>query len=257
MKYCVSARQNAAILASADEIMVEYRDREILMDLAVKYPHATLILQVPKTAVEIEWTKFKSVSKQTNLLIALEDIKMRSFCRANGLKYYWGYPITSYYELKGLKDLGVSYFLLGAPLSFDLDTVSKLNIPIRMVANLCYDGYIPRENGICGSYIRPEDVQYYEKYVDAIEFYSEDLKQEARLLRIYKDDKNWPGNLNLLLANFGFDVDNRAIPEEFAAARMQCRQNCMRNGACKFCYTAMKFSRTLDKNKEEWLKKQR
>lgn len=38
MKYCVSARQNAVILASADEIMVEYRDREILMDLAVKYP---------------------------------------------------------------------------------------------------------------------------------------------------------------------------------------------------------------------------
>ena len=88
MKYCVSARQNATILASADEIMVEYRDREILMDLAVKYPHATLILQVPKTAVEIEWTKFKSVSKQTNLLIALEDIKLRNFCRDNGLKYY-------------------------------------------------------------------------------------------------------------------------------------------------------------------------
>ena len=41
---------------------------------------------------------------------------------------------------------------------------------------------------------------------------------------------------------------------EFALARMQCRQTCMGGGKCKFCYTAVNFSRAIDKAKKDWLK---
>ena len=63
--------------------------------------------------------------------------------------------------------------------------------------------------------------------------------------------KEWKGNLNLILTNLKYDVDNRGIPKEFAAARTQCRQNCQRGGACHFCYTSMNFSRALDKAKDK------
>ena len=243
MKYCISSRQDNILLKQADEVMIEYRDRETLPDLAEKAPQALLILQIPKAA-DMNWIKYKK-------LLALEDIRMGRFCKSYKIPFYWAYPITSYYELRGIIDLGVHQILLGPPLAFDLEVVSKFKVPIRMVANLCYEGHIPRKDGIQGLYIRPEDVQHYEKYVDSIEFYSETLDKEKTLFTIYKEQQYWPGNLNLLLTNFGFDVDNRAIPEEFAIARMQCRQNCMRNGTCRFCYTAVKFSRTLDKNKKE------
>ena len=84
--------------------------------------------------------------------------------------------------------------------------------------------------------------------------YTTTNQKEASLLKIYKEDQKWPGNLNLLLTNFNCNVDNRAIPEEFALARMQCRQTCMGGGKCKFCYTAVNFSRAIDKAKKDWLK---
>lgn len=178
---------------------------------------------------------------------------MAKACHENKLKFYWAYPITSYYELRGLVYLGVSELLLGAPLYFDLPQVRRENLPIRLVANLCFDGYIPRPNGVCGTYVRPEDVPAYEPYVNTLEFDVDDIKKEEVLIKVYKEDKKWPGNLNLILTNFGENVDNRAIPEAFGEARTQCRQNCQRGGGCKLCFTAIQLSQTLDRTKTEWI----
>ena len=98
----------------------------------------------------------------------------------------------------------------------------KYNIPIRLCANLAYDAYIPRENGICGSWIRPEDIEVYSKWVDTIEFITDDLGKEATLLHVYKENKFWPGNLNLLITNLNYNIDNRGIPEEFGEIRTNC-----------------------------------
>ena len=110
-----------------------------------------------------------------------------------------------------------------------------------MVANLAYDSYIPRADGIKGFYIRPEDVEAYEKYISTIEFAIDDLSKEGTLLHVYKDNKEWPGNLNLLLTNLNFNIDNRSIPDNFAEVRMNCQQRCMRNKNCHFCDSAFLF----------------
>lgn len=135
----------------------------------------------------------------------------------------------------------MSELLIAAPLTFDLERVSKENLPIRVVANLAYDNYIPRADGIKGFYIRPEDVGTYEKYISTIEFTVDDLGKESTLLHVYKDNKEWPGNLNLLLTNLNFNIDNRSIPDDFAEVRMNCQQRCMRNKNCHFCDSAFLF----------------
>ena len=58
MKYCVSSRQDNITLKQADEIMIEYRDKETLPDLSEKAPNALLILQIPKSA-DMDWRKYK------------------------------------------------------------------------------------------------------------------------------------------------------------------------------------------------------
>lgn len=247
MKYCLNARQPDRILSQADEIMVYYQDNGLISDLFAKFPSKTVILQIP-SGIEIDWERYSKIAKKHDLILCLRDIQLYKECKKYKIKYYWGFPITSYYELKGVTDLGVCQVLIGAPLYFDLSYVKAYQKPIRLVANLCFNDFIPREEGICGTYIRPEDVSQYEKYVDTLEFFSNnDWKKESTLFKIYKQDRGWPGNLNLLLTNLKYNVDNRGIPTEFAAARMQCRQSCMRKGTCKFCYNAMNFSRSLDK----------
>ena len=192
-------------------------------------------------------------SEKANFILALENVRMAKACHENKINFYWAYPITSFYELRGLVYLGVSELLLGAPLYFDLPQVKKEGLPIRLVANLCFDGYIPRPNGVCGTYVRPEDVSAYEKYVETLEFEVDNINKEEVLLKVYKEDKQWPGNLNLILTNLGENVDNRVIPDQFGEARIQCRQNCQRDGKCKLCFNAIQLSQAVNRAKADWI----
>ena len=252
MKYCVSARQPKDVLAKADEIRFDYKDRKGLYNLIEEFPKKRYIINIPRNT-EIDWQELVMFAAKVDLTLALENMRMAKICRELKLPFYWGYPITSFYELQGIVFLGACELLLGAPLYFDLAEVKKKGLPIRLVANLCFDGYIPRPNGVCGTYVRPEDVPAYEPYVDTLEFETDDIKKEAILLKVYQEDKNWPGNLNLLLTNLGEHVDNRAIPEQFGSARIQCRQNCQRGGSCKLCFTAIQLSQALDRAKADWV----
>lgn len=44
MKFALSCRQSPAYLEKADQIIVEFRDRKIIPDLAEKYPKKDIIL---------------------------------------------------------------------------------------------------------------------------------------------------------------------------------------------------------------------
>lgn len=134
--------------------------------------------------------------------------------------------VTSFYELQALKELEVSYVLIGAPLIFNLDAVKNTNIPIRAIPHIAYEPYLPHKNGICGGWIRPEDVSAYEKYITVFEFRaSKNLEKEATLYHIYGERGTWDGNLNLLIDNLNFNFDNRALYDEenFAIRRMNCK----------------------------------
>lgn len=250
MKYSCSIWQNADKIKLADEIMLKSGDIQGLYRFVEEHPDKTYIVRIAADDA-VNWTELAALSEKINIICALETLKMIDDCKKYGLKYYWAYPINSFFDLRGVVDLGVCYVLVDAPLYFELDTVASFGVPIRLIANWCYESYIPRENGIKGPYVRPEDVSDYEKYVDVLEFRSENLKQEGQLLTVYAVDKEWNGNLNMLLTNFKFNVDNRGIPKEFAKARMVCRQTCMRNGTCHMCDNAMKFSRAIDKAKSK------
>lgn len=247
MKYSVSIRQPNYVKEKADEVMVEYKDLGAVYDLLVEVPGKEIVVRISRTDA-IEWKKLHELNKICDLTLAIESLTMISMCK--GFKFYWAYPITTFYELNSILDLDVSQVLIGGPLCFDLAPIKKKEVPIRMVANVCYENYIPRKEGICGAYIRPEDVDEYGKYITTIEFKTDTLTREETLLELYQK-KEWKGNLNLILTNLKYDVDNRGIPKEFASARVQCRQNCQRGGACHFCYTSMNFSRALDKAKDK------
>lgn len=178
--------------------------------------------------------------------MCIHNLNLAKECHIHGIKFYWAYPIFTWYELQGLIKLNPCYLLLNAPMSFSLAKVKeKTDIFIRLCPNLAYDAYIPRENGIYGTWIRPEDVDTYGEWVDVLEFITDDLGKESTLLHIYKENKNWPGNLNLLLTNFNVNVDNRAIPEEIGKYRANCGQRCMVSNSCHFCETAIKFSNAI------------
>jgi hypothetical protein len=84
-----------------------------------------------------------------------------------------------------------------------------------MCPNVAYYAYIPRDDGVCGGWVRPEDVDYYADYVDVFEFEDCDEKKEKALFKIYAEQGKWPGLLNDLITNLNYTAINRMILKDF------------------------------------------
>lgn len=250
----ISCRHSLVELEQADEIRVDYRDIARLADFITdKWKcEKDIYIYIPRDQI-VDWDALKVYQEVLNMYIVAEDSSLIEVAQQYGYKSFWSYPVSSYWELRGLIDLGVSQVILDAPLYFDLPQAKEVcgDIEIRLVANKCINGYMKRKNGICGTYVRPEDVDAYSEFVDHLEFDTDgDLRKEMTLLRIYKE-KYWPGNLNILLTYLGENVDNRGFDDDFAQYRMRCYQSCQRNGNCHYCQSVFSMITTILKHKTE------
>lgn len=254
MKYCINGRQPYSVLKQCDEVYVQYVDKDRIMDFIEKIPDKRIILDIPGVERdEMDWMlyneKFESFCLGLHLLSRAEEINEL------GIKWFWPYPVTTYFELDIIVKLKPFYILLGAPLCFDLERVKKRvgDIELRMIANNAMPRYLAAGalSAVKGPYIRPEDQDAYGKYIDVISFadVETDLKKEQALLHVYKDNKEWPNDLNILIDNLNTSIVNVVLPEEFAENRMNCRQRCMETGICSYCETAAAFTQTIKKIK--------
>lgn len=198
---------------------------------------------------EFNWEMVQTYAEISDFYCALSNLQMVNECKDRNIKFYYKYTVTSTFELNTLKDLGVAYALVGVPLIFDLKNIAAFGVPLRVIANLAYEPYLIRQNGIVGGWIRPEDVSKYGEYITALEFYAPDnLDKEKALFHTYAEKGQWPGNLNLLIDNLGINVDNRLIydSEGFAERRMSCRQKCQNAvSTCHYCEDQLNFAKDV------------
>jgi len=251
MKLCVSARQERKYLNWAEQIIFEYRDRNAIPDFIEKYPDKTIILNYFDFE-EIDWDELQTykILSHDNFLLATNDLDIISDCTDNQINFYIAYPISTYDELIAVVNLGSKYVRLGAPLFFDLDNIHKFfpDLKIRLVPNIAYDdGYI-RENGVAGTWVRPEDIMMYDPYVDTIEFHDIDSHKERALINIYWENRAWPGSLNMLITNLNYEGLNRLLPSMFTETRLNCQQKCVSRKSCHACFRLLHLA-----NKERLL----
>lgn len=254
MKYCVSGRHQYSVLRKADEVRVKFEDKARIMDFIENIPDKTIILDMPNFDVDYDTWHMYDDKFEGGFYLALHILPRAQELNEQGIKWYWPYPITSFYELHEILALGPSYVMIGAPLSFDLDEVVKVtkDVPIRMTCNCARPVHLfagRDRSGLKGQWVRPEDVAVYESRVSVFEFdgVEDSLQKEETLLRIYQENKEWPGNLNLLITHFNINVDNRAIDEDIGTKRMNCGQRCLRSGSCHFCENAILFAEQVRK----------
>ena len=243
MKYCLRNRQSAKYLRLADEIKMDYRDYKSLPDLLVDYPTKKIIIKIDYTIEEVDWLaldkSFRLAPKR--LIFCISSFEQAELCKKLGMLFYYGFPIQTFQELRFWIDYGVCYVVLGAPLFFRLPVVKKMcPVPIRAIPNVAFMGDLPYENGLHGTYIRPEDVEIYEPYISVFEFEDCDRDKEQGLYRIYAELKEWPGDLSDIITNFKYQGLNRIVYHEFAERRLNCRQRCEEEpNSCHWCQTLM------------------
>lgn len=241
MKYSVSSRQQPEYLQKCDEIKVMWNDRNIIFDLTEKYPGKTINLcryLIHSNEDDIDWSeikKFKTLARD-NFVFGLTYIDEIIECKAHDIEFYYLEPIRSFRELQGLKLFGAKWAFIDAPLFFQMDKVRAVGLPVRVTANISIREAFPYVDGVPGPWIRPEDVEAYEPYVDTIEFSRVNLDQERALFRIYAEQKKWPGELGLIVQDINYLGTNRMIPPDLVEKRLNCGQKCMENGNCRLCW---------------------
>jgi hypothetical protein len=124
---------------------------------------------------------------QEKIIIETDSFEIMDACKLFNVKYFYGVPVNNFYDFKALIDYGCCDIKIDAPLTHMLDRLENFDITIRMSPNIAYYAFIPRENGIVGGWVRPEDVELYEEYIDVFEFEDCDGKKEKALYKIYAE----------------------------------------------------------------------
>ena len=245
MNYCVNVRMGNEIIKSADQIFFGHDDTGAIIDYLEKYPNKTIIYEAGYNET-LDYTNLTMYNEKQNgnFYIALpywfEDFdKLQSY----NLKYYINHGVSTMVEVKNAIDFGVSYLLIRAPLTHKLDLLKKFNIPLRMSPN-SFHVHPLSELGLISGWVRPEDVELYEQYIDTFEIYGHRDFVKASL-RIYQLDKKWEGNLKFLVPGLKADVDHRTIPAEVVQSRLNCGQKCLEGWACRQCYQLPRLSAIL------------
>ena len=93
-----------------------------LKNSVINLSDKTFILIIPKgiEASDINWELYKIYSEKVNLIFALEDLNLYKACQDNNIKFYWNYPIFTWFELDGILKLNPCYLFINGALTFNL-----------------------------------------------------------------------------------------------------------------------------------------
>lgn len=240
MKFCLRSRVSSNYLAKAHEIKVDTRDYNSVPDVIEKYPNADIILELFHKE-DINWDELRrwGILAKGRLILCLDKIEDIPKARAINVRYYLGYPVTNYYELNALIAQEVCYIVVGMPLFFEVNKLKPFAVDFRCIPNVAYIDGMWRSDGVCGQWIRPEDLELYDDIFTAIEFSHVKVDKEEALYRIYAEQKTWPGDLGMIIENLNYLGENRMLDRQVTESRMNCGQRCQSGSRCKICYRAL------------------
>lgn len=251
MKYMVSSRQDKETRAHADEIFLAARDIRELKDVTEKNSDKPIIVEFDSQLLDdYDMYDIGHNLDRYILSVASFDEKFLYYYNLYNFRFFYKYPVNNYYDFNSLKEYGVEYIKVTGDLLFDIDFLSKAkgDIKLRATPNVAYYNNIPRQQsqGMFGNWIRPEDVELYESAIDVLEFEDADIQKEKTLLNIYQQQKEWNGNLNLLITNFHINIDNKIIDDfNLGEKRINCRRKCISGGLCRACKNVLLFNKTI------------
>ena len=246
MRYCLKYTKNKYI-QEADEILFADNHGDDMIDAIELYPHSDFIYEVVDQVDD--WDYLKMINSKLNetdrrLIISTMYSIIAQEAKENGLAFYFSFAINNFADLQTVNELGACYALITAPIFFEQDKLEKFSIPLRYRANVAYSGYLTTKRvNANAAFIRPDDVEFYDNNTTTIEFGASSSEQEEVLYRLYKYDKTWPGDLNMVITTLNVEPApmNRMIGPDFTKHRLNCGQRCVEGDTlqCHLCHNQM------------------
>lgn len=260
MKYCLKYTNICTKLNKCDEISIRYIEDKGLVDFMKKFSSQRIILCVnPSNFSNSEVRKLIAIKKQYpeyNFAVALPyfDNALVPWFRDEGIPFFINKPCMCWEEFNYLIREGVSDINISGPLGFEMSKVKRVldslnrKVVVRAVPNKV-ENMIIFTPTLIGFYIRPEDVELYEGFIDVLEF--EGLEHQDTFFSIYAERKSFIGNLNQCIYNFQEQVDNKGLITLFGERRRDCGRQCLSGGRCNRCYTLADLAKPMGERARE------
>ena len=254
MKYCLKYTNKSTRLNKADEISIKYIEDKGLVDFMEKFKAQRIVLRIdPTNFSHNEIKKLTAIRKQYpqyNFAAALAsyDQDLTTALKKANIPYYIAAPCLDWETFAQLIDIGVCDIDLSGPLAFEFSKVKRVlnsldrKIQIRVTPNKVIN-LNPHTPTVVGFFIRPEDIDLYEDYIDVLEF--EGLEHQDTFFSIYAEQKRFIGNLNQCIYNFIEPVDNKGLVSLFGERRINCGRQCLNGGHCRRCFDLVSVSKSM------------
>lgn len=263
MKYCIEVQADKTLVNEADELMIKFnRNDDTLIEFLQEHQQQkciiwiedlqefydkedlALFIAIKEKYPDLKFTlKFNEYHETT--ISTIKDLK---------IPFFFNWHIRDWETLNAAAAIGVSDVYITEILGFELDKVreftNQYGIKVRVFPNVSqtqWKDFIP---AIKTFFIRPEDIDEYEDYVDVCEFYGSS-KFIKTLYKVYTQDKEWFGPLKEIIIGLNDNtIDNKfIIPKRFTERRIKCGAKCLKCGSCNVCERILELADTLEDNK--------
>ena len=249
MRYAINYASNFRHLHEVDEVILNYYSgSEDLVRFVTEnfkdYPFQRIVVNLLEleeaeiTKVITYINKLRKDNYNIAVIITDTDFNIKAFKEA-GIPFFFNKHAYNLDTLHTLVEAGVSDVYVVEELAFRIKDIQyvreKYNVKIRMFPNIAQSANNKYTNGMERFWIRPEDTELYEPYVDVFEILSG--KNTSRLSVIYEiyKDRQWLGNLNDIILDFNSPiVNNRGMNPHFGEMRLNCGKKCV-IGQCNLC----------------------
>lgn len=249
MKYSVRYK-NYLKVDNADEFIIYYNKKDTsLLDFLEAHKNKRIVLEV---GADEDLFLLKDLCfKYNNLVIKFLQYKQENLeeIATAQIPFFFDLKVDSWDMFIGLVKLKVKDIYIVNELGFELDKIAEIahkeNINIRIIPNIAQSSWNEIDD-YKKFFVRPEEVDFYEKYVDICELYGDNPEI---LLKIYKEDKKWFGKLNEIIIGIKEDfLDGRYMVPAYIERRISCGKKCQKGNPCRFCEQLLELSQTLEKN---------
>lgn len=251
MKYCFTyQKHNLKLMKQADEILINYQPQDTTFeDFLELYKEKRIIVNIsPYHLTQEEIEKLNAFYiKYNNFVLRLEKYEKEKIDLLK-MPFFLTTLVDDWDTFHWLLSIGVSDIYIVNILGFYIKECSKLahekNIKIRVFPNIAQHHCHFKTSSITDFFIRPDDLDLYEPYIDIFEFTCYNKEQEEALWKIYKD-KTWFGKLNEIIIGLDSEIDNRAVLEIFGEKRLDCKKQCFYLENCSLCKIIEDLSKTM------------
>jgi hypothetical protein len=267
MKYCVRYFQDFRYFDIVDEVVLESQDSthdsHLLQHIKDNYTTQRIIIDIRRREEEISeiipiLKQIKEEYPNFTVLISYSEDAVEQLKQAEIPFFFQEYCSTKEVLYAFIK-IGVSDVYVVEDLAFSIKSISPYckenNVKVRMFPNVAQCGKLTESviPDIAKFFIRPEDVNEYEKYVDVLEFFGPPSRMSV-LFEIY-NSKRWLGDLNELIIGFEDSYSNPGISYFFGEVRTKCDHRCMIED-CDLCGDIGKLSNKIQEVGIEIIKKE-